>query len=229
MEHIYQEPQFGPPYFRYPDLYREAVENSSDGSHFVEVGCFLGKSTAFMSVEIYNSGKKIKFDAIDHWDPTLLPGIDDGREFEDVTNAGFIISEPVRQHFEKTHKILKDWGFHYQQVPAIKENRFYETFLENMKDLIDLGLCNPIKMMSVDASKLYEDKSLDFVLIDGAHDYVSVCNDIQAWFPKVKSGGILAGDDWFYPGIQHAVRKYLEGKTHLTILPLQNAWKAEIL
>lgn len=225
MEHIYQEPQFGPPYFRYPGLYRDAVEKFPDGSHFVEVGSFLGKSTAFMSVEIYNSGKKIKFDAIDHWDATLLPLKGDDREFEDVTGAGFIIPDETRKYFEKMEKVIP----HYQDVPAIQDNKFYEAFLDNMKELIELGLCNPIRMMSIEAAKTYKDKSLDFVLIDGAHDYESVDADIKAWLPKVIEGGTLAGDDWSYPGIQHAVRQNLEGKYNLRVLPEQNAWKAEIL
>ena len=48
-------------------LYKEVVEIFSSGSHFVEVGSFLGKSAVFMAVEIINSGKRIKFDCVDHW------------------------------------------------------------------------------------------------------------------------------------------------------------------
>ena len=52
----------------YVGLYRKAVEIFPSGSHFVEVGSFLGKSAVFMAVEIINSGKNIKFDCIDHWE-----------------------------------------------------------------------------------------------------------------------------------------------------------------
>jgi predicted O-methyltransferase YrrM len=51
----------------YVGLYRKAVEIFPSGSHFVEVGSFLGKSAVFMAVEIINSGKRIKFDCVDHW------------------------------------------------------------------------------------------------------------------------------------------------------------------
>lgn len=37
---------------------------------------------------------------------------------------------------------------------------------------------------------------LDFVYIDAAHDYRSVWEDLVAWFPRVKRGGILAGHDY---------------------------------
>ena len=61
-------------------------------------------------------------------------------------------------------------------------------------------------MTSIEASKLYEDNSLDFVLIDAAHDYENVKEDIKHWFPKVKKGGVMAGDDYHYtwPGVVKA-------------------------
>ena len=59
---------------------------------------------------------------------------------------------------------------------------------------------NPIKMWSADAAPLYEDKSLDFVFIDARHTYDMVILDIESWLPKVKDGGILAGDDYFDVG-----------------------------
>ena len=48
-------------------LYRKMVEKFDSGSHFVEVGAFLGKSAVYMAVEIINSGKNIKLDCVDHW------------------------------------------------------------------------------------------------------------------------------------------------------------------
>jgi predicted O-methyltransferase YrrM len=60
-------------------------------------------------------------------------------------------------------------------------------------------------MTSVEASKLFEDKTLDFVFIDGAHDYDSVFDDIHHWFPKVKVGGYISGDDLDWRGVNMAV------------------------
>lgn len=50
-----------------PTLYESIVNNAEDGQHFVEIGSWRGKSSAFLAVEIVNSGKKIKFDCIDTW------------------------------------------------------------------------------------------------------------------------------------------------------------------
>lgn len=36
---------------------------------------------------------------------------------------------------------------------------------------------------------------LDFVFIDGNHSYKYVLEDLRNWYPKVRSGGIIIGDD----------------------------------
>ena len=83
------------------------------------------------------------------------------------------------------------------------ENGLYDEFIKNIQSV--KSVINPIRMESVEASKLFEDNSLDFVFIDGAHDYYSVKEDIEHWYPKVKSGGYIAGDDYVWPPIKKAV------------------------
>ncbi len=52
-----------------------------------------------------------------------------------------------------------------------------------------------IRFCSDKAVKLFEDESLDFVYIDGNHEYKAAEEDIRLWYPKVKKGGYLCGDD----------------------------------
>lgn len=56
-----------------------------------------------------------------------------------------------------------------------------------------------INTSSLEATKYIEDNSLDFVYIDGNHQYEFVKADIKAWLPKVKKGGILGGHDYTHP------------------------------
>lgn len=65
-----------------------------------------------------------------------------------------------------------------------------------------------VKKSSVEASKDFEDGSLDLVYIDAAHDYDSVKQDILTWLPKIKKGGFIAGHDYRYDpniGVYEAV------------------------
>jgi len=67
MDHIYHEPQFGENWFTYKNLYSRFIKELNDGSRIVEVGCWKGKSIAYLAVEVINSGKDIKIDAVDTW------------------------------------------------------------------------------------------------------------------------------------------------------------------
>lgn len=80
---------------------------------------------------------------------------------------------------------------------------------------------------SVDASKLVEDGILDFVFIDADHRYPAVLNDIIAWAPKVKKGGIICGHDFDsvrFPGVVRAVE---ESFSDFEDTGIDNVWMAK--
>lgn len=65
---------------------------------------------------------------------------------------------------------------------------------------------------SAATAALYVDSSLDMVFIDADHSYAAVARDIDAWLPKVKPGGIIAGHDFCleFPGVIQAVTERFE-------------------
>jgi hypothetical protein len=69
MEHFYQN--LGEDWFTYPQLYKNMIEKYGEGSHFVEVRSWKGRSAAYMSVEIINSGYNIRFDCVDTWEGSI--------------------------------------------------------------------------------------------------------------------------------------------------------------
>lgn len=164
MKHFYKEI---PGWAAFSQLYIDVVKLAKNNQHFVEIGSWAGRSAALMAVEIYNSGKDIKFDCIDPW-------IDGGVDLRDTEHR----------------KLLGD-------VPLL------EQFKNNMRDVIHL--VNPIQGYSVEVSKQYADKSLNFIMIDGDHTYEAVRDDIVAWLPKMKEGSIISGDDYGWPGVKQAV------------------------
>ena len=64
MEHFFQHIDG---WFDFDDIYANAVREASEGAIFIEVGSWLGRSSAFMAVEIENSGKDIRFYCVDTW------------------------------------------------------------------------------------------------------------------------------------------------------------------
>lgn len=55
------------------------------------------------------------------------------------------------------------------------------------------------------------DATIGFVYIDALHTYAAVVEDIRTWYPKVVSGGILAGHDYddTHPDVMRAVDEFI--------------------
>jgi hypothetical protein len=68
-----------------------------------------------------------------------------------------------------------------------------------------------MRKSSIEAAKEIPDLSLDFVYIDGMHNFDGIMTDLIHWSPKVKKDGIISGHDymhWSYLGIIKAVDAY---------------------
>ena len=77
----------------------------------------------------------------------------------------------------------------------------YREFLENIKKAGVSDLVIPIKKTSGEAVKNF-DKKVDFILVDGAHEYEFVKKDYELWFPKLRNGGLIAfHDSWHQIGV----------------------------
>ena len=83
----------------------------------------------------------------------------------------------------KTYRAYRD---HTRQE---KLDRFYE----NTKTRLAPYNVDIVRKFSIDAVKDFPDRSLDFVYIDGNHDFYHCTTDICLWSKKVKVGMITCG------------------------------------
>jgi hypothetical protein len=127
----------------------------------------------------------------------------------EIMNSGKRIKFDCVDTWEGSKEHLDPQNVSYEPLLKIP-NGLYNEFIKNIEPV--KSVINPIRMTSIEASKLYEDNSLDFVFIDGAHDYFNVKQDIEHWLPKVKSGGYIAGDDYVWPPINMAVKEIFNEK-----------------
>lgn len=74
------------------------------------------------------------------------------------------------------------------------EGGVYGNCMENIKGFEDRAIM--IRAKSEIAAHMFEDESLDFVYIDANHAYDFVKQDIELWYPKVKTGGWVLGHDY---------------------------------
>jgi predicted O-methyltransferase YrrM len=81
-----------------------------------------------------------------------------------------------------------DRGFSQREL-----DREYEHFIKKMSDKTYV---KTYREYSSDAVKHFEDNFFDLIYIDADHTYKGCLQDIIEWYPKVKNGGLLLGDDY---------------------------------
>jgi len=103
-------------------------------------------------------------------------------------------------------------GWEIYSVDPYREPGRFRHWLETCgtKLLDKIDRVTFLRWPSPEVADLFEDESLDAVLIDGDHDYEPVKRDIRGWMYKIKPGGYLAGDDVDpdFPGCEKAWRLY---------------------
>lgn len=61
------------------------------------------------------------------------------------------------------------------------------------------------RLTSLEGAERISPHSLDFVFIDARHDHDSVVEDLEAWFDKVRPGGIISGHDYVDGDLENGV------------------------
>ena len=85
-----------------------------------------------------------------------------------------------------------------------------ETFLENTKECKNI---TPIKGFSPECVSDWSTK-IDFVFLDALHRNPSDRRSIDFWLPKLKTGGMFAGHD-YYPSYPNLYPDILENVKHI--------------
>lgn len=67
---------------------------------------------------------------------------------------------------------------------------------------------NIYRGLSVPAASRFVDETYDYIYIDAAHDYKNVWADINAWYPKLRVDGVMAGHDWWFDDVHSAVMDF---------------------
>lgn len=81
----------------------------------------------------------------------------------------------------------------------------------NLQNLIKVNAVALMAEPSVNAAQLFKENECFAVFIDAEHTYEGVTKDLEAWYPKVQVGGIIAGHDYGnpdYPEVEQAVNDF---------------------
>ncbi|MGH2994959.1 MAG: class I SAM-dependent methyltransferase [Gaiellaceae bacterium] len=93
-------------------------------------------------------------------------------------------------------------------------DELYEDVLRRFTRPIASGVVEVHRCLSAEAASRFPDGYFDWVYVDGNHLYQFVRRDLELFAPKVRSGGLIAGDDygvagWWEDGVTRAVDEFV--------------------
>ncbi len=120
-----------------------------------------------------------------------LHGVDCYEPYEDYLAPGvFNSNQPSITYDKKEIDFIKLVCYHRLEYSGQKDKiRFHE-------------------MDSNEAAKYIDDDSLDFIFLDAYLTGEQTKNDLEVWYPKVKTGGIFSGHDWNCKDVEVAVNHF---------------------
>lgn len=151
-----------------------------------------------LNVIAASQDRKLPIELID-WDRNLLAELFAELDYKVGAEIGVeqgLYSEVLLKSNPGSKLLLVDPWLAYQGYREHVSQEKLDGFLEITKNRL-AGLNYEVKRgFSVDIAKEVVNESLDFVYIDGNHEFSHVVADICAWYPKVRKGGIVAGHDF---------------------------------
>lgn len=95
-------------------------------------------------------------------------------------------------------------------------DNYFEIFFHKVKNKLEIynNRFELIRDFSLKAATRFNNGEIDVAFLDANHTYEEVLKDLEAWWPKIKMGGILCGDDYAtrHPGVPRAVNEFFSKK-----------------
>lgn len=155
------------------------------------------------------------FDLLPRGGRAIEVGVFDG----DFSERILALNEPSELHlvdpwFTKEDGSLYDGPAQHfetrEKAAAALENQYQRVARRFAAELAS-GRVRLHRQLSHDAAPLFEDEAFDWVYIDASHYYDDVRNDIACYFPKIRRGGCLTGDDYGRRGFwDHGVTRAVD-------------------
>lgn len=135
----------------------------------------------------------------------------------------------------------------FANVPNDMQNKIFNNAMNIVKKYSYRVEFIIFKTTSEKAATYLKHNSYDFIYLDARHDYMSVKNDINWYYPLLKHGGILAGHDYQdvngiewtldmygkknnnHKAVKSAVDEFAEKNKLIVIATQENNWKTWLI
>ena len=160
---------------------------------FLEVGVFHGVTARNVCELLHNiHGKEFKYIGLDLFE--------ESHENKDEIIPNTKFSNPLKTIFFKYVKRQNPYS-----LDAVKD------LLNKFKDNIHLIKGNSNKILNE-----IDMKKIDYVFLDGGHEYNTVKNDLECCKEVILSNGVILCDDYdlsYAPGVKKAIDEFIENNS----------------
>lgn len=116
-------------------------------------------------------------------------------------------SEHLLRSFPQMTLWMVDPWAEYDEANAYNQAQYRAETIKRIGKLNCGERAKIVELPSVEAAAIAPE--MDLVFIDAEHSYEAVLADCRAWWPKIKSGGILCGHDFGKElGVDQAVLEF---------------------
>ena len=169
------------------DLFLSEVQRKNP-KHFLEIGVFHGVTGRNVCDLMHkNHGNKFRYIGIDIFD--------EDKKYRNEIVPKYKFNNPLKNFYFKFIKRQNPYS-----IEAVRE------LLNKYKDNVEI-----IKGNSNNILKTLELKNVDYIFIDGGHDYKTVKNDLFYSKNFLAEGGIILCDDYhltYAPGVRKAIEEF---------------------
>ena len=209
-----------PGWFKGQGVYNAAVaelgRHSHDAPLFLEIGAYLGQSACYMTHLLDSLTLNVTFHIIDFWGSTPRQTID-GRDIKAYWPNRTLVDGMARHEASiaswapaiDTRAVMQFGKGDFQLAWA----HFVKTFgkWDNIASIIR-GSSKDVNIVG-----RYIDNSVNFLYLDTTHDNTTI-TELELWWPKVKPGGRMCGDDYDKAPVSTSLDRYFSSAS----LPVTN-------
>lgn len=126
-----------------------------------------------------------------------------------VTGLNYVGVDPYLSGYDEADAFAADVARLFDDEPQSSMDRLHAVVKHELSSRYG-NRAQVLRSGSREASRLFADGTFDAVFVDGDHRFEAVLDDLRVWWPKVRPGGSVLGDDYQRGSVAAAWEEFMD-------------------